>query len=101
MPQVVITALRAQRKAQMREQAEAGDVWLNGDKLVFTAAFGAPASDSTVRKEFARYVAAAGLPARLRLQRSTALQRQHSRRCRSARYGGLGAAWPLVRQHQA
>jgi hypothetical protein len=54
MPQVVITALRAQRKAQMREQAEAGDVWLNGDKLVFTAAFGAPASDSTVRKEFAQ-----------------------------------------------
>jgi integrase len=67
MPQVVITALRAQRKAQMREQAEAGDVWLNGDKLVFTAAFGAPASDSTVRKEFARHVAAAGLPAGLRL----------------------------------
>jgi integrase len=67
MPQVVITALRAQRKAQMREQAEAGDVWLNGDKLVFTAAFGAPASDSTVRKEFARFVAAAGLPAGLRL----------------------------------
>src|SRR5438094_485905 len=67
MPQVVIAALKEQRKAQMREQAEAGDVWLNGDKLVFTAAFGAPASDSTVRKEFARYVATAGLPAGLRL----------------------------------
>ena len=51
----------------MREQADAGDVWLNGDKLVFTAAFGAPASDSTLRKEFADYVAAAGLPVGLRL----------------------------------
>jgi integrase len=66
MPQVVITALKAQRKAQMAEQAEA-DLWLNTDKLVFTAAFGSPASDSTVRKEFARYLAAAALPAGLRL----------------------------------
>src|SRR6202165_2139958 len=66
MPQVVITALKAQRKAQMAAQAEA-DVWLNTDKLVFTAAFGEPASDSTVRKEFGRYVAAAGLPVGLRV----------------------------------
>jgi len=47
MPQVVITALKAQRKAQMREQADAGDVWLNGDKQLFTAAFGAPVDGQT------------------------------------------------------
>jgi integrase len=34
---------------------------------VFTAAYGAPASDSTVRKEFADHVATAGLPESLRL----------------------------------
>src|SRR6202165_4069701 len=45
MPQVVITALKAQRKAQMAAQAEA-DVWLNTDKLGFTAAFGETAADS-------------------------------------------------------
>ena len=85
----------------MREQAEAGDVWLNGDKLVFTAAFGAPASDSTVRKEFARYVAAAGLPAGLRLHDLRHFQRQHPGRCRSAGHGGLGAARPLGTMRRA
>jgi integrase len=67
---IAVTALKAQRKAQMAEQqaaAGAGYPWLNNDKLVFTAALGAPASDSTVRKDFAHHVAAAGLSERLHL----------------------------------
>jgi len=64
-----VAALKAQRKTQMAEQARAGSEgfpWLNHDGLVFTSAWGAPASDSAVRKDFTRCLRAAGLP-RMRL----------------------------------
>lgn len=65
LPPEAVAALKRQRKLQMAEQARAGDEgfpWLNHDGLVFTATFGAAASDSTVRKEFSRLLRAADIP---------------------------------------
>jgi integrase len=65
LPPEAVAALTRQRKLQMSEQARAGAAgvpWLNPHGLIFTASYGAPASDSTVRTEFYRLLKAAGLP---------------------------------------
>lgn len=65
LPALAVAALKAQRKQQMAEQARAeaeGFPWCNTDGLVFTAMNGIPASHSSVRKDFARCLKAAGLP---------------------------------------
>jgi len=65
LPPEAVAALSRQRKLQMVEQARAGAAgvpWLNPHGLIFTASYGSPASDSTVRKEFYRLLTAAGLP---------------------------------------
>jgi integrase len=69
LPAVAVKALKAQRKQQMAEQARAGSqgfAWCDDEGLIFTAVNGIPASDSSVRKDFARCLRAAGLsPMRL------------------------------------
>ena len=68
LPAAVVTALRAERKAQMGQQARAnaeGFKWLNADGLVFTSFPGLAVSDSALRKDFKRCLRAAGLPRHL------------------------------------
>jgi integrase len=62
MPHVVITALKAYRKAQLEERLAAGGEWEDSG-LVFTTSIGKPLDPRKVTQEFHALLKAAELPA--------------------------------------
>jgi len=57
----VIAALKAHRRVQNRQRLAAGELWCNGEDLVFTSATGMPTDPSLARREFLAVIKAAGL----------------------------------------
>ena len=63
LPEIAVEALRAQRRRQATERAEAGEVWQEHG-LVFTTSVGTAYEPHNLRRDFRRVTAAAGLGAR-------------------------------------
>lgn len=62
MPQVVVEALKAHRKVQLKERLAAGGAWVDS-ALVFTTPLGTPLDSRNVRRDFRALLTAAKLPA--------------------------------------
>src|ERR1700756_4947745 len=63
LPEIAVEALRAQRRRQAAERAEAGEPWQEHG-LVFTTSVGTEYESHNLRRDFRRVTAAAGLGAR-------------------------------------
>ncbi len=59
--QTVIAALKAQKRLQAAAQLQAGPIWDNPHRLIFTNEVGGPLSQRKIKTEFGKLVAAAGL----------------------------------------
>jgi integrase len=62
MPAPLLAVMRQHRTRQKEERLKAGPKW-HEHNLVFCTPIGTPLDDSNVRKQFARHLEAAGLPA--------------------------------------
>jgi integrase len=62
LPQIALRALREHRRRQSQERLIAGSEWNDGG-LVFTGYRGTPLEPMTLRRDFCRVLAKAGLPA--------------------------------------
>jgi integrase len=63
LPEIAVDALRSQRRRQVAERAEAGELWQEHE-LVFTTSVGTGYESHNLRRDFRRVTAAAGLGAR-------------------------------------
>jgi len=63
LPEIAVEALRGQRQRQVRERADAGELWQERG-LVFTTSVGTGYESHNLRRDFRRVTAAAGLGAR-------------------------------------